>query len=797
MYLLTGMTALIVEQVFEKLLSTILGAGSVSSAIVVSVFFIGMSIGSLSYGRFEKAVKHPIQIFGLAEMLIGSWCILIIIGFESVQTLSLYILSIIESGVLAVMFKVFITAVLLIPSTFLMGLTFPSLFSYVSEGEHTQASYMILYAMNIVGGAIGTILGPYYLFYMYGLRGGLLIVTLIEFIVFVIIYRSLYYSGGWTEAPQIIENLRGKATHDVIKKLKDTWSINKTPVFIAFFSGLIFFSYEILWFHLSGSVVGNSVYSFATTLFVVLLGLGVGSFSMSFISSCFNVRYELFLPSIILLAGLLSSSFMPLWDSAQFFYIKWGGGPISFSEGEFLKILNVIRLILIPSAVLGLIFPSIFRLPNFNSENSAILSGFCIAANSIGSFFGAIISTYVLINYIGSELSYNLLSLMLVLIGFFLILRQYKSFRELRSVTKFFLVLFTFYALANSVSFTRWNKLGLTSGFNVYYRMNHVSENTRLISMQEDSLSGITTVIENRYRKNNEPFNVLLTNGKFQANDSHEMPANIGFSMIPLLYTDDLENVLVIGLGSGLSASVYENAGAKSVDVAELSKPIIEYSKEYFKKANDDLHTSPRVKIYQKDGRSLLYTKEKMFEIISIEISSIWFNGATNLYSEQFYKAAAERLGDTGVMQQWVQLHHLTTKDVNTIISTFREYFKYVNFWYFGGQGVLIGSNSKLVPKHERLERLLSKKEMSWVSDILKKYGHESFSDDKYKVLTSDDVNFLFDYHISQGGVLNNDWNRYLEFSTPRMYLSKQNHVKMNLFFFKKFVENINKQKGK
>ena len=40
------------------------------------------------------------------------------------------------------------------------------------------------------------------------------------------------------------------------------------------------------------------------------------------------------------------------------------------------------------------------------------------------------------------------------------------------------------------------------------------------------------------------------------------------------------------------------------------------------------------------------------------------FAGAANLYNREFYRLVHDRLGRGGVLQQWVQLHHIAIEDV-------------------------------------------------------------------------------------------------------------------------------------
>ncbi len=45
----------------------------------------------------------------------------------------------------------------------------------------------------------------------------------------------------------------------------------------------------------------------------------------------------------------------------------------------------------------------------------------------------------------------------------------------------------------------------------------------------------------------------------------------------------------------------------------------------------------PRVTVIHDDGRNALALSREQYDVISVELTSIWFAGAANLYSKDFY----------------------------------------------------------------------------------------------------------------------------------------------------------------
>ena len=101
----------------------------------------------------------------------------------------------------------------------------------------------------------------------------------------------------------------------------------------------------------------------------------------------------------------------------------------------------------------------------------------------------------------------------------------------------------------------------------------------------------------------------------------------------------------------------------------------------------------PGVRTYVTDGRNLLLLQSERYDLVSMELSSIWFAGTASLYNRDFYELVRARLKPTGVLQQWVQLHHMRPVDLFYVLGSVRNVFRYVRLYYIGGQGIIVASN--------------------------------------------------------------------------------------------------------
>ena len=152
---------------------------------------------------------------------------------------------------------------------------------------------------------------------------------------------------------------------------------------------------------------------------------------------------------------------------------------------------------------------------------------------------------------------------------------------------------------------------------------------------------GLTTVAESK-GQDGPRIRTLLTNGKFQGNNAPtgEVQAQIGFTLAPLLHTPERGHALVIGYGVGGSAHTMRSAGFRQIDVVDFSADIFRLANQYFSEVNDRVSTKRNVNAYVTDGRNFLLLHPRQYDVISMEITSIWFAGGGSLYNQEFYRLA-------------------------------------------------------------------------------------------------------------------------------------------------------------
>jgi len=173
----------------------------------------------------------------------------------------------------------------------------------------------------------------------------------------------------------------------------------------------------------------------------------------------------------------------------------------------------------------------------------------------------------------------------------------------------------------------------------------------------------------------------LSVNGKVDASSGDDMPTQILSGQLPVRIADDPEQVLVVGLASGVTVgAVLAEPRVDRVTVVELEPSIVPAS-HYFDHVNGRPLDDPRTTLVLDDARAWLARTDQRFDVIISEPSNPWISGVSNLFTEEYWALARTRLAPGGVFAQWVQLYGMGPEQVRGLLRTFEHVFDDV--WLF------------------------------------------------------------------------------------------------------------------
>ena len=788
LYGMTGFSGLLAEQALEKYVTLLVGATASASAVIIFTYFLGFAVGGLAAASLLKRrlVRNPLRAYAGIELLTGCACIVFSFGFHGAMATLAPLQNLAEGDFGKYLVRFFCGCILVLPIAALMGASFPLLAQSLDNLDADGPKrWSIAYTANLAGACVASIAAPFLLLPAIGLRGAMWLCLAICAAVAIFVQAR-----PAQEVPAHSSSSAGGRSG----RWHSEWSY---LLMASFLSGAVFFALEIIWTHLIGAVVGGSVYAFSWMLTSVLAGLLMGSWLVNR-SKGLRVAKVFQLCAFTLLIQFSAWQFAPwLFVIAPPWIYK------GFYTRELYRLLIACFLIVPAACSLGLIYPTLLKNPRTGPEDSAWFAGYLSAANSAGCLAGALLSTFVLVNRLGSELSLKLITLILGALWLFFYFREPKGGFRSRLVTAMMAAMLVWGTTAKS-----WDWRYLTSGAPMYFGEASFAEASKaaapadttspapvvrrtMLFRDESIQGGFTTVAETSVDSGASHQNVrsMYTNGKLQGDDDeHGMvqAQQVGTAVLPSLFTKHFHKALLIGLGTGQGAAVLKQLGFERLDIAELSPGIVRAANATFRHTNHGVLDDPTVHCTLEDGRNLLLTgADARYDLITVGLTTIWFSGATNLYSREFYQLARRHLAEDGVLQQWVQLHRIGPDEIGSAIATVRSVFPYVSYWSYDGAGMVMAANRPLEPQAAGREYLESRLNqygglpLQGAQDLMDKIL-------RGRLLSERGVDRLI---RERRPVINTDHNRHIEYATPKYSSSERDWASYNVEFLKQWDE--------
>jgi spermidine synthase len=764
----SGATGLLYEVAFSKVLATIFGATAYAISTVLSAFMAGLALGAFLGGRIAHRLRRPLAGYGVAEIGVGLLALLTPLAFDvlesayvSLASSSLFVTTVVRGALTF--------GVILVPTT-CMGATLPIL----SRTARAQGEGVLprLYAINTLGGALGSLLSAYLVLPWLGIRGTMHATAVLNVTIgLVAIFagrRELLHDHHDTTLP-VATSPDPKAGGSEPTPPSETAPVASALLVFAFASGFLVFATEVVETHLLALLIGNSAYAFGLMLAVFLLCLGFGAARASWLVQQRDGSSSLTsagLPRGLGLSALLLALTIPLWDQLPHFFSFAGKLTDDWTARELCRGLAAFVILVLPTIFMGTSFPLLLSAVARRRTVARDVAKLTIA-NTSGTILGSIVTGYVVLPLLGSQRSLQAIALVFGVLGLAALSPKVLSpaghggagaepsvsaqpgRRRTLGLTAL--------AMLVTLILPPWDLARLTNGANVYFT--HGPPPDDILFVREDVHGGVTTVARRG------DIVTMYTNGKFQGDNGPEMAAQRHFAHFPALFLPREERALVIGLGTGVTLGTVAAYPFERIDVAEISPAIVDAARTFYAGPARNGLDDPRVSLHLNDGRNVLLLERGRFDLITIELTSVWFAGASNLYSVEFYELCKSRLSDGGVLQQWVQLHHIRPRELAAIVRTLRHSFAHVALFEGGSQGILVASQAPLVASRARLDTLGARAGVTETLDgatLESLLGELLLSDAELDALVADVA-------ATEGGpILSTDDNLFLEYATPK-----------------------------
>lgn len=603
LFFLSGFPALLYQIVWQRALFTLYGVNVESVTVVVTVFMVGLGLGSLVGGKLSTlksgsalrlfgAIELSIGVFGANSLNLFRWTA----EFTAGKSLSTTLLSSI--------------CLLLIP-TLLMGSTLPILVAYlVRRTANVGGSVGALYAANTLGSGIACLCAAGFLMRLCGESGVLRWAALLN----ILVGGTAILASALTRADKREASFAAAPDEDMTPTISLA-----TGMALAGASGFVALAYEIVWYRLYSFASGGHAQSFAYLLGFYLIGIAYGAFSVH--ENCGRgtggKRGQLLRAAAFI--GLLGSSLAYLVGPVLSYVL----GRVPFGlEGSFC-------LLSIVAALLGAIFPILAEETiGPNSQAGRSLS-YLYLSNILGSALGSFLIGFVVFDH--WSLRWSSVSLLAIGTGVSMVFALLARRRRI-----------LFFAAGICVV------LFLLSGplyADIYGRLlfrGNGSSSKQIVSLVENR-SGVIAVDTDR-----TVYGGGVYDGHFNIDPKEDNNGIFRCYAIAALHPHPAR-VLVIGLSSGSWAQVLAHMpGVEDMTIVEINPGYLPLIGQV--PAVKSLEENPKVHIVIDDGRRWLVAHPNdRFDFILMNTTFHWRAHVSNLLSVEFLGLLRNHLAVGGV----------------------------------------------------------------------------------------------------------------------------------------------------
>jgi predicted membrane-bound spermidine synthase len=710
-FLASGIAGLIYETIWSRYLGLLLGHSAYAQVIVLVVFLGGMAAGAALVGRRSERRRRPWLDYAIVEIVIG----LFGLAFHSIYTAASAvaydsIFPALEGGLPLMLAKWAIAAVLILPQSILLGMTFPLMSAEVLRRFPATPGRVLalLYFTNGLGGAFGVLLSGFWLVGRAGLGGSLAVAGVMNIAIGLLVAAAAGLRRPAPVADLSVQPLTPFAAPPASSALPPAATTTLTlprlrTVLLAVSAGtaIASFIYEIAWIRMLSLVLGGATHAFELMLSAFILGLALGAFWV-------RTRIDRFEDPLRALAvvqwtmGALALATLPVY-LASFQWTASLLGALNMTP-EGYAVFTIARyaialLVMLPATFCaGITLPLITRTLLRGGAGEAAV-GTVYAANTIGSVVGVSLAALLLMPLIGLKALLITGAALDMALGIWLLgLSPWRlgARRQVLAAAAACTVLL----VAGIAWQARFDRTLLSSGV---FRARRLLENSgqEILHYRDGRTATVSAAIEH------EATVLIATNGKVDASLPTEWlePPALGAKRIPLTrdvatqvllpvltlaHAPNARSAAVIGQGSGMSSHfLLGSPHLERVTTIEIEPEMIEGSK-IFHPANKRVFEDPRSHFAIEDARAFFAAGNTRYDLILSEPSNPWVSGVSSLFTKEFYAQVDRHLSPNGVFGQWIHLYEIDDGLILGILAALHERFPSYALYYTAPNDMLI-----------------------------------------------------------------------------------------------------------
>lgn len=722
---LSGLTSLTYELIWIKQLRLVFGGTLYAISAVLCAFMAGLALGAWGISRYLQRPgreKTPlIRLYGKLEAGIGLYALAFPFLLSGLTALYPHLFDPASGAGPTRHFMEFIlSALLMLPATFLMGATLPVIGSWSigSQSANIFSNLSLLYALNTFGAVAGVLYTQFIGTEQFGIHGTNLSAVALNGLVFLLC---------WLWQPEKTEDA---APHRQPKTVSDEEDVPSRGLGLLLlvlfgFSGLVALASEIMWTRILVFPLGGSLYSFAIILATFLFSIALGSLIAGKLlgRSRWVVKFLL----VELAIGLLCMLTFPAFDhltewtlqADQLFY------SLENTPGRTLMVrsLAAFGLMFLPTLGFGLVYPLANHIHfNFFGNVTGTL-GNSYAVNTVGGILGTLFTPFLLVPWWGIQKSLFILYALLIALSLAGLAwhRGNRAPQWALSLAGAIVIIVGSYAAFSPTA--AGQKLGENNLARV--EINTSPENLKLLDYQEGNFSTLSVVEEQP-----SGARTLYVDGFSTATASDSVGGSAymqAMGFVPMMLHPDPKRALVMCFGTGNTLGTVARFDGVQVDGVEIDRNVTSMA-HWFSRWNHDVLERNNVHLTFQDARGFIRWTDQTYDVITLEPMSPVQAGVNNLYSKEFYEQSRQRLNPGGLMMQWLPLHLVGPEDARAIVKTFQEVFPHTSVWnsFLTRIVLLVGSNEPQVLDKAQFDRTL---QQPAVREMARQIGIQSFED--------------------------------------------------------------------
>jgi predicted membrane-bound spermidine synthase len=660
----SGFSGLIYESIWSHYLKLFLGHAAYAQSLVLATFMGGMALGSWASSRWSRRWPNLLLAYALAEGAVGLLGVVFHPVFLATTGFAYdTVIPALGSPGAATLAKWTLSALLILPQSILLGMTFP----LVAGGMirlHPQGSgstLSMLYFTNSLGASVGVLASGFVLIERVGLPGTILTAGLINIALALLVWTLVKLGRAPDAAPAAERPAEPGAGRPYALFLA-----------IALLTGAASFIYEIGWIRMLSMVFGASTHAFELMLSAFILGLALGGLWMRRRIDGIALP-ERFLGWVQVVMGLAAIATLPVYDGT-YAVMEWLLSAISRSEAGY-AVYNVSThlvafAVMLPAAFCaGTTLPLITHcLLRSGAGERAI--GAVYAANTVGAIAGVVAALHIGLPVLGLKGLMVAGASLDILLGIVLLWRVAAPRAPALAATVLGAL-----AVAATLALVELDPYKMASGVYRYGRT--LDPRTSKVEYHRDGKTASVSLVRIGHALS------LHTNGKPDASlnvtgvgpPRPDELAQVLSGALPIAANPRARTAANIGFGSGATSHVLLSSRAlDAVDSIEIEPFVVEAARR-FRPRNDLAFTDPRSRIFYEDAKTFFSLHDKRYDIIVSEPSNPWVSGTASLFTEEFYARMRRHLNPGGVLVQWLQMYEISEALVASVLKALERHF--------------------------------------------------------------------------------------------------------------------------